>query len=398
MPPEKDDAPTLEQIENGSIEDDLRASFAETAKGPAEAAETTEAATTPDKPEDAQDGRARDEKGRFIAKEGDQPEETPAAATKPEGEQPAVAAQPVADQPAEPEPLEPPVEWPLEKQTAFRALPPDQQKFVLEQVGGVTEKLTEVEKTGSRFKALEELFAPRREQWARDGFDEVAVVRQVLALSDLARTQPVQFARDFIAMKGLNPADLFPQMQAKQPSEPDPNDPYANDPVVQRVNQQFGVAQQRIAQLEQQLQHVTGTIQTRQQQEEQARAQRADGEIVSFSTAKDEKGNAKHPYFEMVKPLMASLFKSGQASDMESAYDMACHANPEVRAKIAAAKQYADERERARQAKDKAAAARKAGSSVSGSPVTTRSEPQSTGDVFDDLRGALAEARGASPL
>lgn len=390
---EKDDAPTVADIENGSIEDDLRASFAEAGKEPAAEPATEAAAEEPakedEKPEAASGERARDDKGRFVAKEGDAPE----VEAKPEAEPPADAAPLAAETPAA-EPLEPPVEWPLEKQTAFRALPPDQQKFILEQVGGVSEKLTETEKAGARFKALDEMLAPRREQWARDGFDEVSILRQTFALMDFAKNQPVEFLQWFAQSKGID----LGQFGQRAETQPDPNDPYANDPVVQRVNAQLASVTQQLAALQQENQGLKNTWQARQQQEQQAQQQRLEGEITSFSTSKDEKGNLKHPYFPIVRSHMSALFKENLASTLEDAYDQACHANPEVRAKIAAANEHKAQQERARQAKEKADAARKAGSSVSGSPVTTRSEPQSTGDVFNDLRAEFDRARGASAI
>ena len=387
--PEKDDTITVGDIEN-SVADDLRESFAavakETAPEAAPEAVAPEAAPEGDKPEGEQDGRARDDKGRFVAKDGVQPPEQPI------GEKPAEAAE-SAEQPEE-EPLEPPVEWPLDKQQAFRQLPVAQQKFVMEQVGGVSEKLTEAEKATGRFKALDEVLAPRRAEWAREGLEEHMVLRQLLALTDQAKADPIGFIKTVAAHRGIDLRQLVPQPEA----QPDPNDPYANDPVMQRVNQELAGVRQQLTAAQQEVQRLNGTFQTRQQQEEQARVKQIDTEITSFSSAKDEKGNLKNPYFPIVRSHMSALIDKGLASDLNDAYDQACHANPEVRAKIAAAKDHAVERERARLAKDKAAAARNAGSSVSGTPVTTRSEPQSTGDATEDLRAAFAAARGASAI
>lgn len=384
---DNNDAPTVGDIESGSIADDLRASFAqaekEAAPEAAPEAVTTEAAPEGDKSEGEQDGRARDEKGRFIAKDGaaEQPEKVEGAA--PEAAQESV---PAAE---EEEPLDPPVEWTLEQQEAFRTLPVNQQKFILDQVGGVAEKLTEAEKASGRFKALDEVLAPKREEWARDGLEEHVVLRQLFALTDYAKTKPAEFIQWFAQSKGINLGQFAPQPAA----QPDPNDPYANDPVVQRVNQQLAAIQQRNAALEQQLQQLTGSLQTREQQERQAQQQQLDKQIATFASQMDDKGKSKHPYFPIVRNTMAIFLEKGQAADLDSAYDMACHANPDVRAKIAAAAKAEDQREQARKAREKAAAATKAGSSVSGAPGG-RSEPQPTGDLRDDLRAAFAQHSG----
>jgi hypothetical protein len=71
---------------------------------------------------------------------------------------------------------------------------------------------------------------------------------------------------------------------------------------------------------------------------------------------------------------------------------MACRAHPEVSRKIdQAAKARADQDRQAEQRK-KAEAARKAGSSISGSPGD-RSAPAPSGDIREDLRQQMA-ARG----
>lgn len=389
---DKEDAPTVGQIEDGSIADDLRASFAQAEKEAApEAAEQAPEQAAPEQaaqPEGEQDGRARDEKGRFLPKEATPAADEPA---KVEGESAPDAALAAEQPPAEEEePLDPPVEWTLEQQEAFRTLPVNQQKFILDQVGGVGEKLTEAEKASGRFKALDEVLAPYRDAWARDGLQDHLVIRQLLALTDQAKADPVGFIKTVAAQRGIDLRQLVPQ----EPAQPDPNDPYANDPVVQRVNSEIAAMRQQNAALQQELQRLNGTFQTREQQERQAQQQQLDKQIATFASEMDDKGKSKHPYFPIVRNTMAIFLEKGQAADLDSAYDMACHANPDVRAKIAAAAKAADQREQARKAREKAAAATKAGSSVSGAPGG-RSEPQPTGDLRDDLRAAFAQHSGA---
>jgi hypothetical protein len=162
---------------------------------------------------------------------------------------------------------------------------------------------------------------------------------------------------------------------------------------MQRMNEARAQDRQVIQQLQQQIQQLSGTFQSRAQQEEQAQKARIDGEITTFAGEMDEKGKPKHPYFQQVRPLMSVFLERGNAPDMQTAYDMACRANPDVHAKIVAAKEYADERDRARKAQEKARAATKAGSSVSGAPGG-RSEPQPTGDLRDELRAAFVQHSG----
>jgi len=134
-------------------------------------------------------------------------------------------------------------------------------------------------------------------------------------------------------------------------------------------------------------------FQTQQQTAVQAQEQQLRGELQQFMDAKDDKGRPKHPYFNEVRTLMGSFYGSGQNIGLDQAYDMACRAHPEVYAKIDAARRADAERERAKQQREKAAAAKQAGSSVVGTPAE-RGQPEPSGDIREDMRRLFAE-RGA---
>src|SRR5690606_25855896 len=102
----------------------------------------------------------------------------------------------------------------------------------------------------------------------------------------------------------------------------------------------------------------------RQQQEAQ---QQVRSQIEAFRTATDEKGNPKHIYFDNVWGLMVPLLQTRQAQNLEQAYEMACHAHPEVRTAIFAERQRQDEAKRLEEARRKAAdAARATAANVTG--------------------------------
>ena len=59
--------------------------------------------------------------------------------------------------------------------------------------------------------------------------------------------------------------------------------------------------------------------------------------VESFVKAVDENGNSVHPHFEDVKSVMGQLLSSGIAQTIEDAYDKAVWMVPEVQAKMIAA-------------------------------------------------------------
>ena len=375
------DAPTLGELERESVHDTMRAVLAETSPSPdgavAEALsggteeptveeKSTVEATTETEAETA--ARERDEKGRFVAKD------------KPEGEgaAPIAAVAETSSTPAliDEEPLEPLPDWPADKHDTFRKLPRGDQQFVLDTIKAAQDKAAEISKVGGKFAEFEEILAPRREALARDGLTEAGYVRQLVALSDFAGRDPAGFVRWFTQQRQINPAEVWPQEEV-------PIDGADDDPVYQRLSSQNLQLQQKLDNLERTFQNQQWTVETQS-------LQRIASEIEGFGKAADDKGRLQHPYFDQVRKRMGAELKNGFAADLQSAYDMACRADPDVSAKIASAQRAQEERERAKQQRVKAEAARQAGSSVSGTPGD-RASPEPTGDIREDMRRQFVE-------
>ena len=371
-------APTLGELE--SAQDSMKAVMTDLGKTPDDVVtevlngdtpveaepEVKPDATTEETPAE-KDARERDEKGRFVAKD------------KPEGQgaAPVAAVEEITPTPApagDDEPLEPLPDWPADKHEAFRKLPRSEQQFVLDTVKAAQDKAAEVSAKGGKFAEFEEIFAPRRDALARDGLTEAGYIRQLVALSDMAGRTPVDFIRWFAQQRNINPAEVWPQDEVP----PGADEGYADDPVYARLQQTISGLQQKLDNLDRTFQNQQLTVETQSQQ-------RVVSEIEAFGKAIDDKGRSLHPYFEQVRPLMGAMMKARNISDLQSAYDMACRADPDVSAKIASAQKAQEERDRAKQQRVKAEAARQAGSSVSGTPGD-RAPPEPSGDIREDMR------------
>lgn len=392
------DAPTLGELERESAADSMRAIISDMgdAGEPAAASEpeaqpaVTTGDTNDDKAEsDAAEAaeRPRDGKGRFTAKE----EGGEAAATDNEpagadaevvseespGDGANAAAEEAGDDTAEP--LEPLPEWTAAQHEEFRKLTRTAQQFVLDQVAAANTKAQEAAQGAGRYQAIEEMLAPRRQAFARDGLDDAGALRQLFALSDFAAKDGASFARWFIQNRGLRPEDIFGQPNGQTDAQSE----FADDPV-------YNYSRQEIAGLKQEVDKLSGIIQNQQNSVQEQSQQQIVSEIEAFGKAADDSGRPKHPYFDQVRPLMGSIMGSGRASDLETAYDMACRADPEVHAKIAAADKARADRETQRQRRAKAEAASQAGKSISGSPAE-RAQPEPSGNIREDMANLFSE-------
>lgn len=104
------------------------------------------------------------------------------------------------------------------------------------------------------------------------------------------------------------------------------------------------------------------------------------------------KADPKNVHFEAVKAHMASLLSGGLAKDLQDAYDQAVYANPQTRASQLEALNRDSQEKRVADQKAKAEAAKKAGSSIKGSPgmAATRDPKVTQPDLRSELKAAFA--------
>lgn len=326
-----------------------------------------------DQPRDPQTGKFKTKEAAEAAPENGS--QTPPAAT----EQPKEG-----EAETDLDPIEPPHHWKLADQEAFRKLTPEAQRFVMAQVDPLAKELETTKASTGKYGWVDQVIDQGRQTaWARSGMDAPTALRQLFALSDFAGQDPAGFLRYFAQQHRLDPAQVF-GITAQPVGDPNAAESLlAGDPVVAQIMEQN-------RRLTEQVNQLTQAWQGNAQQAEHAAVARTDAEIDAFRSATDEKGAPKHPYFDEVRPLMAALYEAGQANDLATAYQMACRASPEVSGKIEAAQKAAAAREQSRQAREKSAAAARAGTSVTGQPAA-RTTAQPTGDIRADLRAQFAQ-------
>lgn len=302
--------------------------------------------------EPSQDGRPRDEHGRFIKADG-----TPEEAPKPDEttEQPKVVASKT-----------PPPSWSAQAKAEWAKLSPAIQDAVLKRE---SEASTGFKTYSDKVKALEPIeraLQPYGHFLAANGIEPAEYVKRLANADHYLRTNPREAIQWIARTYGIQ-LDSLRETREEQP----PADPH-------------------IAALEQQVNGIVSFIRETQQQAATRESQSLQSQVESFRTASNTDGSPKHPYFEEVRQDMAALVQSGRATTIEDAYDMAIYANRQVRERVLADQKAKDEAERKRVQEKRVADAKKAAGTnlssrgaVAGSPAKSQSIDETIAQAYD---------------
>lgn len=262
--------------------------------------------------------------------------------------------------------IEPPAAWKAEDKEKFKALPRDVQETIKAREEEVHKGFTKLDEERNLGKQIKEVVTPYMAIIQAEGGTPVTAVRDLLNTAYMLRTAPavqkVEIVRQICQTYGVDMGSVQAPAQAFQ------------DPTIAQL-------QQELAQVKQ----FANPDFLQKQLQEKMEADRILAEVEAFAS------NPAHVYYQQVKPVMAGLLSSGAAKDMKEAYDMACHADTQIRSTIEAQKAQEIEAQK----KAELAAKRKAAASVSGSSgtYTPNSKATNSNNIEDDIRAAM-EAHG----
>lgn len=333
--------------------------------------ETSEAAADPPQaavaepasPEtaEAKAERARDELGRFTKAEQEAADAARAvekAATDPSQQQP---VEQQAEKPAAPS--GPPSSWSIAAKAAFDKADPAIKEAVAKREFEINQGFAKL----AEYKGLDDYNEMARNSGTtlQEALGRYVNAEQVLAqnfdggvvnLCRMYGVHPVQLAQSLIHQFG-GQAMRGQEGGHQQPQQPDP----------------MGPVFQKISALEAEINRQNWE---RQQQEQMA----VSSQIDSFSR------DPANRFFENVKQDMGMLLQTGQAGDLQDAYDKACWMNSEIRSLRIKEQQDAEARKQA-EAVNKARTASK--SLRTGAPLPGVS-PRN--DASSSIRGAIEDA------
>lgn len=256
---------------------------------------------------------------------------------------------------------EAPQGWSSPARGEFAKLPPLIQQEVLRREDDFSKKITQQDDDRKLGQGMKETLNPYMHIITAEGGTPITAVKELLNSAYILRRGTPQQKAQLI----LNTAKQF-GVDLGVTQQPQGNELHA--------------ANQQIAQLKQRLDQWENT-------------EKQKGEATVQSQIKTFASDPKHPHFEQVQGHMAALLQGGVAKDLEDAYEQAVWARPELRSTLLA------EQDEQRKASDtaKAQAARKAGSSVAGSPGKAASAPANKNlSTRDAIKAAMAEVRGTS--
>ena len=208
------------------------------------------------------------------------------------------------DREPEPDALSAPKTWPAEHREAFEHLPEDQRSFMLqreqERDAAFTRKTTDLAEQRRQIESLQGVLAPYKQQMQAHGISEAEYVSRLMTYDNALRQNPKLALQNLAQHYGIRlSGDSGVDYVEETPSDP------------------------QILQLQQQLNQTQAHIQTMQQSQVMAQQQQLVDQVESFSTAKDAKGNLKHPHFEKLRERMGRLVNAGETTDLEEAYGKA---------------------------------------------------------------------------
>lgn len=254
-----------------------------------------------------------------------------------------------------------PQSWSAGEKAHWDKIPAEVQAVIARREEEAHRGITQLGQDASFGKQLKEVISPYLPIIRAEGGTEAGAVKDLLQTAYILRTaSPEQKVGLFRQLAGQFGVDLAVAAQGAP-----------------QVNPEVQQLRQKIAQLE-------GTFAGAQQQQHQQAQGQAQAIIDAFVA------DPKNEFYEQVKPLMAHLLIGGQAKDMQEAYDMACHANPDVRSTILTRQAADAEAKRAAEAKAKADAKRRAAGSITGSARETPAA-STTGNQNLSLREELRQ-------
>lgn len=356
-----------------AAEDDLRAQLESAFKEHSEPEAPPSAAAPPEAP--ATDTRARDERGRFVsgAEKTEQPAArditaiaaAPTAAAPPStatAEPPAAAAEP---KPAVTQALAPPNGWSAEAKAKWHELPPEIQAAVNQREQDVAKFTSKTDEERQFGREMQRAVAPYLAQIQSEGGTPAGAVQSLLNTAYILRNGSPQQKQQAL----LGVAQQF-NIQLPTPGE-QPQIPPELHALYQRINQ------------------LEGSLNQFHQGSMQATQATIQSEIEAFAA------DPAHQHFQEVKAHMAALLKEGLAPDLQSAYDQACYARPDIRTTLLAQQRASEEQKRIADQKAQADAARRKAVSINGGPGISAAAAPADRSLREELLANMRAASGA---
>lgn len=335
----------------------------------------------------ADSGAVRDDHGRFAPKDTKPAEADPdaPAPAEPTAADPNAPAIDPAIQAETRSAAIPPATWSASAKAIYATLPEVARKEIAKREADYSRGIQQHAEKAKIADTLMREIQPYEAMLRSEGSTPDRAIASLLRSAYVLRTASPQQKTELIMQIAQQYGADLSQFQGQQDTAGQQDSTLQMQQLVQQL---VSPHLQKIQQWEQQQQQARQTSEQQMEQE-------ISSQIETFQHATNEDGTPKHLYFENVRPLMSAYFANGQAKSLEQAYEMACWANPEVRAALLADQQRATEAQRLEEAKRKATGARNASFGVTGQGgVGISGATQSS--LRDELASQLDAAMGGA--
>ncbi len=313
--------------------------------------------------------RSRDEQGRFAkagsASGGDRAAEAGAdRAVRANEAKPAVST-PNTEQPAAEAPKHTaPTSWAAEAKAEFDKLPAAVQAAIAKRETEVHQGFTKLDEDRGLGKQIKEAVTPYMAVIQAEGGNPVSAFKVFLNTAYQLRTAApetkIALVRQLCQQYNIPVEGLTQPTPSGQQPSPSVPQPHAQ-----------GMTQDQVAEI--------------------IRQERLQSEIAAFAS------DPANRHFSLVRPRMAELLTSGEATSLKDAYDKACDENPYVRSSLELERLRSEQDKRQTELASRAAAAKHAGGSVTGAPgaSTPSGRTPQNRDLREELRAQFRAAQGA---
>lgn len=305
-----------------------------------------------------EDAEEPEEEAEEPVEEVEESKEEPEDTAPTVEEEPEVAQEALTDAPE----IAPPQSWSREAKEEWKDIPPKAMEYINKREADIHQMFTRHDGELRMGRELKEVINPYMPIITGEGGTPATAVKDLLNTAYQLRTGTPE-AKAALVHQIAEQYGVDMNMVYQQPQQ---------DPAYTNLQNELNGLKQQITQ--------QSTLQ------EQAEAANINAEVEAFA-AKPE-----NIYFEEVRAAMAPLLSSGQAQDIQEAYDMAIWSVPSVRADLLAKQ----ETEKAAKRKADIAKKKQAASSVTGSPGTSTPKGSTNSKSLDeDLADAYDEIVGS---
>jgi hypothetical protein len=338
-----------------SIEESIAAAMRDTTDAPTDTPAVQPPAAS-DTPPPADTGQPRGPDGKFAAKAADATDTPP------------VDAPPVTTDPAAVlgEAPKIPAAVPAALKDKFLGADPELRAWIESREADTHKQFTRNDEERNLGKSMRDVITPYMPLITAQGGNPVTAVQSLLNTAYILNTAGPE-----------QKAALFRQLaeQYKVPLEGLASPQPFVDPA-------FETLQQRIDRLE------------RERETEAQAARQREGAALASDIAAFAQAPG-HEHFEQVKADMAALLNGGRAQDLQTAYDMAIWARPDLRSTLLSQRDREAEQQRIAAATAAAEAAKRASGSVVGGPgATSPAAPNPNRSLEDEIRAQVAAHSG----